>query len=976
MDQSTTAAVRAITLTLLALTTPGLAAPEGALTGRLAGAGPLPQHRGVHTGANYIDAMRWGPGGLLLIGREALTLLDAADPVGAPPRWQRPLGGQRAALAPDGAVIHLGWDDGRVAHLLDPAGQTRRQLRHPRLHAVAFCGARPVVAFHAIYKTAPGVKPRPSGPPVPPLAWWSADGLEAIGDAPESPHQLACAGGRLAVSTQRAVHVLDLERGVWGPGLPATDSIGQPPYGVALSPDGRYVAAITHLGALRLWETRAGDLVGAIPRVGGQASTVAFSPDGQQLAAGAHRLSVPDLRLLDTWHGQVPGAVAWSPDGRWLAHAGGHTLRLLDRDGRDRSPISHGPRDTVRSMATDAKRGRLYTLDESGQLHVWTLDPLQVVGGFVTGELGPDVGRRLAVLPDGTLLIGQSNGAQRWTPDGRRLEFRLHPGHTGDAISASADGQRVAMTTSNGAWVFDWATDITRLYRPSYKKDGEGFDGSAESIALHPDGRVVAIAGRRVTHVLDVLTGAELARVPTPEGSGNRVLFDPTGTRLVHTNYQAARLYAWPGLKVLGEMEDLEGADSLVFAPDGRALLAGDWGGSVTVVDLEPEPKTRWSGRGPWHVGAIAWDPHAERVFTAGPDHHLIAWDRQRGEALTRRPTGVGRRAVALQFSPDGRHLAFANAGGEVMVFDLRHHQPVLITSPGEGIEHEWLAFPPGGGLVGLTPGPGLHRWPTLPGAATPRARPTRTAPDAYGRYSARGGFTADAREAVALDLQESQWLHFDTATGQMTSRPLPKALTPPEGAHIDEGLISPDGRWWLRRTEVWAPERRYSLDLVRLADGEVTAPFTRPEEIELLDWVGDAAYAWLHRHEAPSLLIRWAIGAPAPERIEMPGWAWQPTAISSTHLAWPDRDAVIIADHRGAVQQVLVGHDARVDGVAFSRDGERVATADFFGQIRVWEIATGRALARYQVSTTGAWSAWSAEGAWRAAGYGAPSAP
>ncbi len=112
--------------------------------------------------------------------------------------------------------------------------------------------------------------------------------------------------------------------------------------GVAYSPDGRLLAAVTNGGTpdFRVWDLTTGDLVAA-PEGGGKhqidAWSIAFSPDGRTLAVA---LSTGTVRFLDTstWKdelapiqgvGESP-SIAYSADGSLFAIADAGRVSLWD----------------------------------------------------------------------------------------------------------------------------------------------------------------------------------------------------------------------------------------------------------------------------------------------------------------------------------------------------------------------------------------------------------------------------------------------------------------------------------------------------------------------------------------------------------------------------------------------------------------------------------------------------------------------
>jgi hypothetical protein len=106
--------------------------------------------------------------------------------------------------------------------------------------------------------------------------------------------------------------------------------------GVAFSPDGRQVVSLSHgrgkPGSIRRWDAATGKELRAMEGAAECDGGVAFSPDGRILAAAYRRESARLwdaatgrlLRTLGTEPAYAPGplAIAYSPDGRFVAVAG------------------------------------------------------------------------------------------------------------------------------------------------------------------------------------------------------------------------------------------------------------------------------------------------------------------------------------------------------------------------------------------------------------------------------------------------------------------------------------------------------------------------------------------------------------------------------------------------------------------------------------------------------------------------------
>jgi WD40 repeat protein len=272
---------------------------------------------------------------------------------------------------------------------------------------------------------------------------------------------------------------------------------GQNLLSVALSPDGKILAAGGGDGHTYLWDTADGKLRRRLPGRASAVVALAFTPDGRELVATGRDLETVRWNLAT---GRAQGHVRLPPAG-----AGGLPERLLPRP--DDPPVPEAEASTIQ-----VRHGNRLALSPGGRL--------------------------LALADEGVQVRDLMSGRVRWQPLARaegavsrgslgvvrvRSPARLHR-QGKEPVAFSPDGRLLAVAQSEGVLLLD-ALDGSELRLCG------GLTHITE-LTFSPNGVLLAAAGKEGVRVWETLSGTVLAQKQGHRGELTALAFSGDGRKL------------------------------------------------------------------------------------------------------------------------------------------------------------------------------------------------------------------------------------------------------------------------------------------------------------------------------------------------------------------------------------------------------------------------------------------------------------
>ena len=380
-------------------------------------------------------------------------------------------------------------------------------------------------------------------------------------------------------------------------------------------------------------------------KIFGRVLSVAFSPDGQTLAVGdtngeilVWQIENSELQLRREADSNFIRSLAFSLDGKMLANAGeNQTVKIWDlSSGEYLKPLN----------------------EQKNQVWSIAFSPVKLEGKIILATGGED------------------NTVKIWDVDSDDdVPLQTLRGHSGciRSVTFSPDGKKLA-SGSEDKTIKIWNVDSGECQQTL--KGDRGHRDWIRAVAFSPDGKTLASGSEDKTIKIWNVDGGECQQtLKGDRGHSNwvwSVAFSPDGKTLASGSADCT-VKIWQVAS--GECQKtLQGhsnwVESVAFSPNGQTLASGSTDCTVKIWQVASgKCQKTLQGYSTW-MRTIAFSPDGRIIASGGEDCTVRIWDANSGKCQ-KTLQGHSNWVQSVAFSPDGKYVASSSPDRTIRIWKI-----------------------------------------------------------------------------------------------------------------------------------------------------------------------------------------------------------------------------------------------------------------------------------------------------------------
>lgn len=622
-------------------------------------------------------------------------------------------------------------------------------------------------------------------------------------------------------------------------------------------------------------------------------------------------------------------SVMLSPDGRYIASGGDDNLiKLWDvASGKEIRSLHHKARVFDIDFSLDSKFIYSVCFDET--VNIWEVSTGKQLRTFrisvdksaqkYSAAISPDK-RYAALEAQGTLYVAEIS-------TGRTIKKIETPDGVVWTIAFSPDGKYIL--TGGGGGNDDYPENTVRLWHVrsgkqiiAFKGYKEGFESHISSVAFSPDGSY-AVAGNYdgIVKLWNISSGEEIWNTDFKSGGVSSVAFSPDG-RYIALGGGDVRLWeASTGMEIRTLTGHTSGVSSIAFSPDGRYIVSGSEDKTVRLWEASTGKEIQIFAGNVSMPGAVTFSPDGKYILAGGKEIKL--WDTTTGREINK----FKQEANKPLFSPDGKYI-LSGKNDMVMLWDVETGRKIRTLYHPVKKWGGYATFSSDGRHIITGGNTGIKIWDMTTYSEIKffkrqigYAEPAGFVFSPDGRYALTNEYTMATQEwgAILWDIYKGETRSFKGDSNGVLGK-----------------TFSPDGRYVLAQCGV-----NGRISLWDVATGREAKIINKDVNIGL----GPATFF--------------------PDGKQV---------LTSSSYMWTSIERALTLRNVSTWKEIrtFIGHSALIHSIAISPDIKYAVSSSRDGTSRLWDINTGKEIARFVSFSDGEWIVITPEGYFNASPNGA----